>query len=210
MGIRLVSGRNFAVTDHSESPFVVIVNETMARRYWPGVSPVGKRVRGPANVAWREVVGVVSDVKHWGFDRPVNPEMYLPQKQMVWDGLTFVLATDRDPAALTAAVRERAARGRCRSAAVERADDGAGGGAVGGGAARHDAAARDLRRAGAGSRRRGHLRRDGAARDAARAGDRHPHDARRPAGRGDAADSQGRIHPGGDRACQSAWPAASR
>jgi putative ABC transport system permease protein len=45
MGIRLVSGRNFAVTDHSETPFVVIVNETMARRYWPGVSPVGKRVR---------------------------------------------------------------------------------------------------------------------------------------------------------------------
>jgi predicted permease len=108
MGIRLVSGRNFAVTDHSESPFVVVINETMARRYWPGVSPVGRRVRLGGNARnWREVVGVVSDVKHWGFDRPVNPEMYLPQKQMVWDGLTFVLATDRDPAALTAAVREQ-------------------------------------------------------------------------------------------------------
>jgi putative ABC transport system permease protein len=109
MGIRLVSGRNFAATDHSESPFVVVVNETMARRYWPGVSPVGKRVRfaGSATSAWREVVGIVGDVKHWGFDRPVNPEWYLPQKQMVWDGLTFVLATDRDPAALTAAVREQ-------------------------------------------------------------------------------------------------------
>jgi putative ABC transport system permease protein len=46
-------------------------------------------------------------VKHWGFDRPVNPELYLPQKQMVWDGLTFVLASDRDPAMLTAAVREQ-------------------------------------------------------------------------------------------------------
>jgi ABC-type antimicrobial peptide transport system permease subunit len=55
----------------------------------------------------REVIGVVSDVKHWGFDRPVNPELYLPQKQMVWDGLTFVLATDGDPALLTAAVREQ-------------------------------------------------------------------------------------------------------
>ena len=109
MGIRLVSGRNFAVTDHSESPFVVIVNETMARRYWPGASPLGKRVRfaGSATAGWREVVGIVSDVKHWGFDRPVNPEMYLPQKQMVWEGLTYVLATDRDPSALTAAVREQ-------------------------------------------------------------------------------------------------------
>jgi putative ABC transport system permease protein len=59
---------------------------------------------GTGNVP-REVVGIVADVKHWGFDRPVNPEMYLPQKQMVWDGLTFVLATDVDPVALTAAVR---------------------------------------------------------------------------------------------------------
>jgi putative ABC transport system permease protein len=105
MGIRLIAGRNFSAADHSESPFVVIVNDTMARRYWPGMSPVGKRLRMGGARAWREVVGVVSDVKHWGFDRPANPEMYLPQKQMVWDGLTFVLATDLDPVNLSAAVR---------------------------------------------------------------------------------------------------------
>jgi putative ABC transport system permease protein len=106
MGIRLIAGRNFAASDHSESPFVVIVNETMARRYWQGVSPVGKRLRmGSDSTVWREVIGVVSDVKHWGFDRPANPEMYLPQKQMVWAGLTFVLASDVDPVTLTAAVR---------------------------------------------------------------------------------------------------------
>ena len=80
----------------------------MARRYWPGVSPVGKRVRLGGNARdWREVVGVVSDVKHWGLDRPVNPEMYLPQKQMVWDGLTSCWRPIGDPAALTAAVREQ-------------------------------------------------------------------------------------------------------
>ena len=105
MGIRLIEGRNFAPSDHSESPFVIIVNETMARRYWPGVSPVGKRLSMGGTTVPREVVGVVSDVKHWGFDRPANPEMYLPQKQMVWDGLTFALATDVDPVTLTAAVR---------------------------------------------------------------------------------------------------------
>jgi putative ABC transport system permease protein len=108
MGITLLAGRNFSAHDDSEAPFVVVVNQTMARRYWPGASPVGKRMRlGGNSVNWREVIGVVSDVKHWGFDRPVNPELYLPQKQMVWDGLTFVLATDRDPAMLTAAVREQ-------------------------------------------------------------------------------------------------------
>lgn len=81
----------------------------MARRYWPGASPVGKRVRleRGANSPWREVVGVISDVKHWGYDRAVNPEMYLPQKQMVWGGLTFVLAAGIDPALLTATVREQ-------------------------------------------------------------------------------------------------------
>jgi predicted permease len=105
MGIRLMEGRPFAASDHGESPFVVIVNRTMAQRYWPGVSPLGRRVRMGGGKAWREVVGVVSDVKHWGFDRPANPEIYLPQKQMVWDGLTFVLASDIDPVTLTAAVR---------------------------------------------------------------------------------------------------------
>ncbi|MEO5897143.1 MAG: FtsX-like permease family protein [Vicinamibacterales bacterium] len=49
----------------------------------------------------------MTDVKHWGFDRPTNPEMYFPQRQMVWDGLTFVLATEVDPVTLTAAVREQ-------------------------------------------------------------------------------------------------------
>ncbi len=105
MGITLMDGRPFTAADHDEAPFVVIVNRTMAQRFWPGVSPLGRRLRMGGGKAWREVVGVVSDVKHWGFDRPANPEMYLPQKQMVWDGLTFVIASDLDPVNLTAAVR---------------------------------------------------------------------------------------------------------
>jgi putative ABC transport system permease protein len=105
MGMRLVAGRNFTASDHSESPFVAVINETMARRYWPGQSAIGRRFQVAGNRPWTEVVGIVADVKHWGFERPVNPEMYLPQKQMVWAGLTFVLATDVDPVTLTAAVR---------------------------------------------------------------------------------------------------------
>ena len=105
MGMRVIEGRNFTEADHSEAPFVAVVNETMARRYWPGQSPLGKRFRMTGARPWREVIGIVADVKHWGFERPVNPEMYLPQRQMVWSGLTFVLATDTDPVRLTAAVR---------------------------------------------------------------------------------------------------------
>ena len=108
MGIRLKAGRNFSVPDDSEAPFVVIVNETMAARYWPGASPLGKRVRlGTKGSRWREVVGIVTDTKDWGLDRRANPEMYLPQKQMVWTGLTYVVATTGDPAMLAGAVREQ-------------------------------------------------------------------------------------------------------
>ena len=54
---------------------VAIVNETMARRYWPGGSAIGGRVRFTDQEIWREVVGIVGDVKHWGLDAPVNPEI---------------------------------------------------------------------------------------------------------------------------------------
>jgi putative ABC transport system permease protein len=105
MGIRLIEGRNIAATDTGETPFVAVINETMARRYWPGISPIGRIFYTSGGTIKRQVIGVVTDVKHWGFDRPTNPEMYFPQRQMVWDGLTFVLATDVDPVTLTAAVR---------------------------------------------------------------------------------------------------------
>jgi len=107
MGITVVEGRHFTNADTAAAPLVVIVNETMARRYWPERSPIGKRLRTLGRQEWREVVGVVRDVKHWGLDRRVNPEMYLPQRQMVYSALYFILSTDQDPVALTASVREQ-------------------------------------------------------------------------------------------------------
>lgn len=79
---------------------VAIVNETMAKRYWPGASPIGKRVRFTDQDIWREVVGVVGDVKHWGLDAPVNPELYMPTTQFSAIAQTWVLLTDGDPLAL--------------------------------------------------------------------------------------------------------------
>jgi predicted lysophospholipase L1 biosynthesis ABC-type transport system permease subunit len=54
---------------------------------------------------WREIVGVVRDVRHWGLDRPVNPEYYMPMRQFVWSSPTFALAVDGDPASVAGAVR---------------------------------------------------------------------------------------------------------
>ena len=107
LGIPLIQGRSFTDADTSDSPFVAIVNETMAARYWPGTSPIGKRFRLGGSQGWREVVGVVRNVKHWGLDRGANPEFYLPQRQMVWQSLNFVIATDLEPSAIASAVREQ-------------------------------------------------------------------------------------------------------
>jgi predicted permease len=107
LGIQLTSGRTFTGADRKAAPLVVIVNETMAREYWPGMSPVGKRVMLTGTSDWREVVGVVRDVRHWGLDRPVNPEMYMPLPQFVFGGLTFAISTDGDPLSLANPIRER-------------------------------------------------------------------------------------------------------
>ena len=106
MGMRLVSGRPFGTADHEKSLPVAIVNQTMAERYWPGASPVGRRVRLGGTEVWREVVGVVADARNWGLDRPVNPEMYLPVRQLPWTTVFFVVATDEDAPPPGAAMRE--------------------------------------------------------------------------------------------------------
>ena len=107
MGVTLREGRSFSAADSATAPLVAIVNDTMARRYWPGESAVGKRIRLAGIDQWITVVGIVGDVKHWGLERPVNPEMYFPESQYVSSALTFVVRSDRDPVSLAAAVRER-------------------------------------------------------------------------------------------------------
>jgi putative ABC transport system permease protein len=107
IGVTLMAGRPFTAADSATAPRVAIVNDTMARRYWPGVSPVGKRIRFSSPAEWIDVVGIVADVKHWGLEAPVNPELYLPLPQYLSRGVTFVVAADGDPASLAPAVRDR-------------------------------------------------------------------------------------------------------
>ena len=62
-GLHMIQGTEFRETDRPGAPRVVIINETMARKFWPGESPIGKRIGGvdPSNPAWMEVIGVVND-----------------------------------------------------------------------------------------------------------------------------------------------------
>jgi putative ABC transport system permease protein len=104
-GATIREGRGLLPSDTGTSVQVTVINETMARRYWPGKSPIGGRVRFTDQEIWREVVGIVGDIKHWGLDAPVNPEMYVPVSQFSAFAMTWVLHTNGDPLALVPIVQ---------------------------------------------------------------------------------------------------------
>ena len=110
MGIPLVAGRFFDHRDSGDARKVVIVNRTMAGRYWPGESPLGKRVsfaRAPSPDDWMTVVGVVGDTKQGSLADAVDIEMFAPGAQeMNWfPPSQVVVRTAGDPLAITAAAR---------------------------------------------------------------------------------------------------------
>jgi putative ABC transport system permease protein len=110
MGIPIVKGRAFAPEDHATAEPVVIVSEASVRRFWPGVDPIGQRVRfGGNEIVWRRIVGIAGDVKHWGLTREVNPMIYWPQAQAGSNSLTFVLKSNVEPESLATAVRSQVA-----------------------------------------------------------------------------------------------------
>jgi putative ABC transport system permease protein len=115
MGMRLVRGRAFAPYDNEAGPGVVIINETMAARYFAGEDPIGKRLDlSGAPKDLREIVGVVADVRNYGVDAEVKPEVYVPLLQSapsylsgVTSALTIVVRSPIDATALATALREQ-------------------------------------------------------------------------------------------------------
>ena len=85
LGIPLRQGRSFEPADRADSRPVALVNETMARQYWPGQDAVGRRFKigdPDSDVPWVTIVGIVGDVRQMGLDAPVKAEMYLPYSQV--------------------------------------------------------------------------------------------------------------------------------
>ncbi len=107
MGIRLVVGRAFNERDDASAPPVVILNQAMARSYWPGRNPIGEFVTvggcGQEN-EWCQVVGVVEDVRQHNLDQNPRPAIYVPYARDPWPFMAFVVRTGTDPAAATSAV----------------------------------------------------------------------------------------------------------
>ncbi len=97
MGIRILSGRDFRSSDDRKAPPVVLVNETLAREQWPGLDPVGRRVRFDDDGQWMTVVGVTGDIRHLGPSVPPRPEVYQSVTQRSFPFIAFVVRTERDP-----------------------------------------------------------------------------------------------------------------
>jgi putative ABC transport system permease protein len=106
MGSRLVRGRVFTPQDDAKAPRVAIINETMARQYFPDEDPIGKRINitnGPDT--WRQIVGIVGDIKQYGVDKATSAQSYEPFAQVPFSSLNVVIRTNGSPAALLGALR---------------------------------------------------------------------------------------------------------
>jgi putative ABC transport system permease protein len=110
MSIPLSKGRNLTDQDTNKTPNVIVISETMARRFWPGEEAVGKRVSlGPIEKPedWFNVIGVVKDVRQYGLTAELQPQMYLTYRQTdFFEPQDLVVKTDVDPKSLAGAVRK--------------------------------------------------------------------------------------------------------
>ena len=113
MRMKLVRGRFFTDADNEAAPIVAVINETMAKRYWPSEDAIGKRFHiGTAERPWITIVGIVGQVRHNAVTETPRAEMYVPHAQ--WTaagasaprGMTFVLRTAGDPLAVLGYVRQ--------------------------------------------------------------------------------------------------------
>jgi putative ABC transport system permease protein len=112
LGIPLRGGRFFTNSDSTGSPRVIVINETLRRRFFPGEDPVGKRINlNLLEPVWTQIVGVVGDVKYNGLADDVQPAIYQPTEQAPSWGLALILKTDgADPLSLTTAARNEISR----------------------------------------------------------------------------------------------------
>jgi putative ABC transport system permease protein len=105
----LLRGRFFSESDNADAPLVVIINDALAKKYWPGEEALGKRItfsdpRKP-DVKWRTIVGIVRSIRHLGLDVDPAPEYYLPLGQDPERSMVLTVRSAQDPRSLASAVR---------------------------------------------------------------------------------------------------------
>ncbi|MGE5204369.1 MAG: ABC transporter permease [Chlamydiota bacterium] len=103
--VPLRAGRALTAADNAQAPKVVVINQTFARRFWPGQNPVGKRVVIGRWAEPAEIVGVAADVKNRGLAPDTRAQVYIPFPQLPWGDMNLLVRTAVAPLSLAAAVR---------------------------------------------------------------------------------------------------------
>jgi len=116
LGVALEAGRDFTERDDSRTMPVVIINQTLARRFFPNQNPIGRHVRpgigngyAPGEPPMREIVGVIGDVKQSGLGAEAAPEVYAPLAQSPFGTMFLVVRTANDPRAIVEPARRQVA-----------------------------------------------------------------------------------------------------
>jgi putative ABC transport system permease protein len=108
LGIRLIRGRGFTASDSDQAPRVAVVNESFARAFWPDGNAIGQRIKQgwpEDKTPWREIVGIVNDVKTDGVDRASRIQAYVPLAQESIPSLALVVRTAGEPDAAQSAIQ---------------------------------------------------------------------------------------------------------
>jgi putative ABC transport system permease protein len=109
IGIPLLRGRLFTDSDDSKMPFVAVVSESFARRYWPREDPITRRFQLGSSGPWLSVIGIVGNTKQYGLTSPTKTEFYRSYLQAPLSYMTIVVRTATSPLALTGEVRREVA-----------------------------------------------------------------------------------------------------
>jgi putative ABC transport system permease protein len=111
MSIPSLKGRSFTEQDRDNTAKVIIVNEALASRYWPNGDAIGKRLGffedDPGKQVWREIVGVVGNVRHKALEIEVTAEVYFPYKQLPRNFMNLVVRSASDPSSMVPAIRNQ-------------------------------------------------------------------------------------------------------
>lgn len=112
MGLRLIAGRAFGAQDRADAVEVTVINEAMARRYWPGLDPIGRRFKARSYDSkadlWLTVIGVVADIRYWDLRNPPVPEHYVYHEQRPdrLNMMTLVIDASVGTTSLVAPIRQ--------------------------------------------------------------------------------------------------------
>jgi putative ABC transport system permease protein len=108
MRIPMIAGREFTDQDTVNAPQVIVINEAMAKKFWPNQDAIGKRIsmdiKDPQE-PWLTVVGVAGNVRHWGLDNDVQPQFFRPYTQAAWPWMSIVVRSKSNPMALLSPIK---------------------------------------------------------------------------------------------------------